>query len=421
MKRRMRSWPALVALSAILAPGPGLALAQTAASSPPVTTRVSVKSTGLLSCAPDAAWLFPDRSAASHLWRARLESVWRPNDRWSVDAAYEQRVRLFSSTVSSTGAGVLPAEAAPPYRVTPLDWQLASGATGAWHHEIDRAAVRLQLAAAEITAGRQAVGWGRGVLFSAVDVFAPFSPLEADREWRRGIDALRADVKLGDRASVEVIGAFGARTDTSVYGARVRGYTDRFDVEVMGGRRARDRFAGVTTSLAVAGAELHAEAAVFDTPAAATSTSFAGRRAIAKMVLGGSYRLPIAAGVLVDAEYHYSGFGARSAEDTLSLLADPEFAARYVRGDTQMLGRHASAVVGSYEWSPLVSGGVSWLHNPVDGSGLVMPSLTLTPGDQWSVLMSAYVPYGHAPGNGTIRSEYGLTPTSLLVQLRWYR
>lgn len=420
----MKSWLAAVALSAALAPSPGAA--QPAATSPgsaepPLATRLSLKSSALVTRAPDAPWLFPDRHAATSFWRIRAESVWRPAARWSVDVAYEHRARLFSSADSPMGGGVLPREAPTPYRLRPLDWTLQAGAHSAWHHEIDRAAVRWQSETLDVTAGRQALGWGRGVLFGALDIFAPFAPLEADREWRRGIDAVRADLKLADRVSIDAVAAFGERPSASVYAARLRGYNTRADVEIMGGWRARDGVAGASTSFAVRGAEVHAEAAVFRTRAAADSTVFGNARTVVKTVAGASYRVPVGAGLFVEAEYHYSAFGAATARDTLALVVDPEFSRRYLRGDTQMLGRHALAALVSYEWSPLVAGAAQWLQNPVDGSGLAAPSLTITPGDRWSLLISAYLPYGPAPTPSAIHSEYGLMPVSLFAQLRLYR
>ena len=134
------------------------------------------------------------------------------------------------------------------------------------------------------------------MLFGAVDLFTPFTPLEADREWRRGVDAVRADIKIRDRASLDAIGAFGETLDQSVGAARLRGYAGKADVEVLGGVRARDVFAGVTSSAAVGGVELHGEAALFRTPGVPGSVGFAVPRSIAKVVAGGSYRVPAGRG-----------------------------------------------------------------------------------------------------------------------------
>lgn len=387
----------------------------------PFTLRYSLKSTALLSRSPADPVLFPDRSSATGLWRFRVEPAGPLGGHTSFELAFEQRLRVFSSGSSPAGAGVLPQEAAAPFRVRQLDWQLAASSNAEWRGEIDRAAIHAHLPAVDLTIGRQAIGWGRGVLFGAVDLFAPFTPLEADREWRRGVDAVRADVKLGDRTSVDAIAAPGDSVDRSAYAARLRGYAGKADLEIVGGRRARDLFSGAATSAAVGDAEIHGEVAVFRTPAVPGSDAFISARSVVKAVAGGSYRFGVGAGLLMYAEYHYSGFGADSPGGMLAQLQDPAFQERYLRGDTQILGRHATAVLGAYQLSPEASLSTLWLESPVDGSGVIVPSATLTFGDRWSMVLSGYVPYGRQPVGLALGSQFGAAPLALFVQLRMYR
>jgi len=410
---RLRPRRAAAAIAAIVLTVSGRASGQTAPAPPPAdgasvfALRSSLKSSVLLSQLPDDPLLFPDRGGATGFWRFRLEPSTRVSERVTLEGAFEQRFRVFSSTSTGVGAGVLPTEATAPYRVRQLDWSVASSANADWRAEIDRAALHVQLPRANVTIGRQAIGWGRGVLFGAVDLFAPFTPLEADREWRRGVDAVRADVTLTDRVSLDAVGAFGASLDRSVVAARVRGYAGRADLEVVAGRRATDRFAGATTSIAIGDVEVHGEAARFGD--------------VMKAVAGGSYRFPLGHGLLTFVEYHYSGYGAPTAAAILVQLHDPAFQERYLRGDTQILGRHAVAALTSYECSPEIALAGQWLQNPADGSGVVVPSLTITPGDRWSVLVSGYAPYGRAPVGPQLASEFGAAPRALFVQMRIYR
>jgi hypothetical protein len=139
-----------------------------------------------------------------------------------------------------------------------------------------------------------------------------------------------------------------------------------------------------------------------------------------KVVVGGSYRFPIDAGILVYAEYHYSGFGAEHPEEILALLTTPAFIGRFIRGDMQILSRHAVGVTGSYEASPETSYSGQWLHNPGDQSGIVAPAMTYTFNDAVSLLGSVYLPYGRPPEGGLLRSEYGAASLSGLLQLRCY-
>ncbi len=417
-----RSAAAFATLALVVAtPLGGAAQAEQPSDDARVALRSSLKTSVLASRLPDDPLLFPDRQTAAGFWRVRFEPTVRVNDTSTVEVAFEQRLHVLSSTSGAVGAGVLPTEADPPFRVRPLDWQVSSSDRTEWRAEIDRAAFHVRAGSTEFVVGRQAIGWGRGVLFSAVDLFAPFTPLEADREWRRGVDAMRADVKLSDRASVDAVGAFGTNMDHSVFAARLRGYAERADVEVVGGRRARDLFGGLTSSAALGDAEVHAELAVFRTPAVANSASSGSDRSVVKAVAGGSYRFALGNGVLVYGEYHYSGFGAPSADGIQSLLADPAFGERYLRGDTQILGRHAIAVLALYELSPIVSYSIQWLQSPVDGSGVLVPSSTFTLSDRVSMLLSGYVPFGATPTGPTLQSDFGASPLAALLQLRIYR
>lgn len=255
-------------------------------------------------------------------------------------------------------------------------------------------------------------------MFGAVDLFAPFSPLEADREWRRGVDAVRIDVTLSDRSSLDIVGAFGTAWDRSVLGARVRGFAGPFDIEVVGGRRAADWFGGVTSSAAVGDAELHGEMAAFRVPPDGLNEDQA--RFVWKAVVGGSYRFPIGSGVLAFAEYHYSGFGAAAPGQILALVSSADFSERYLRGDTQILSRHALALTGLYEASPEFTYSGQCVLNPRDRSGIVAPSVTYTLSDHVSLLGSAYVPFGRTPRGLLLQSEFGAASFSALLQLRVY-
>lgn len=378
--------------------------------------RTSIKAGALVSRAPDGGLLPADRDGAQSAWRVRIEPLARIGSRVTAGVSYEHRLSLSSQPAAFAGLAVLPTEAPAPYRVRQLDWTVSRSQASSWRHEVDRAYVAASLAGVNVTLGRQAIGWGRGALFGAVDLFSPFAPLEADREWRRGVDAVRADVKITDRASLDVVGAFGERVDDSLFAARFRGYAGDVDAEIVGGWRARDAFAGMTTSAAVGDAELHGELALFRAPSALPG---AGERRVAvKAVAGGSYRIGVGNGVLVHAEYHYSGFGAKDAAGIAGLLDDPAFRARYLRGDTQVLQRHALGLLASYEMSPELAASLQWLHGPADGSGVVGPSASVTFGDQVSLLLSVYWPYGRGPSGTGIRSEYGAASRAGLLQLR---
>jgi hypothetical protein len=417
----MRRRVAGVLFAASLVVAPAAAQEQTTGGSVQTVSysfRTSVKASLLASRAPDDPELFPARDSATSFWRVRFEPTVHIGDTVTVAAAYEQRLRVFNQAPALSGGGILPGDTAAPFRIRQLDWGLSEHSGLSWRHEIDRASVAWHLPAADITIGRQAVGWGRGVMFGAVDLFAPFSPLEADREWRRGVDAIRAEFPIAERSSVEGVAAFGEAFDDSAFAGRMRGYAGKVDMELVGGRRGRDLFAGATSSAAVGDAEIHGEAVVFR--ARDVSPAISTDRVVVKAVAGTSRRFGIGPGILVFAEYHYSGFGVRHPEDIVGRLADPLFLNRVLRGDTQILGRHAVGVNASSELLPELSLGGLWLQSLADGSGIVSPTSTISFGDKTSVILSVYLPYGRLPSGTILRSEYGASGVSAFVQLRIY-
>ena len=411
---------ALATLSVVLLMHPPFLIAQDGraeASTTAFALRTSVKASAIVFRTPDWPELFPERTGAESMWRLRVEPEARSGQNVVFALAYEQQLRYASSAAGVATMGILPSQAAAPYRLVALDWNLIASSGASWRHEIDRASAKIQVGRTDVTVGRQAIGWGRGVMFGAVDLFAPFSPLEADREWRRGVDAIRTNLKLTDRSSLDILGAFGSEWDRSAVAARVSGFAGPIDVEVMGGRRAQDWFSGLTTSAAVGDAEVHGEVAGFRVP---TDVFEDDSRLVWKAVVGGSYRLPIGSGILAYVEYHYSGFGAAHPEDILRMLSSPDFRERYLRGDTQILSRHALALAGTYQASPEFTYAGQWVHNPRDRSGIVAPSVTYTRSDHVSLLGTAYIPYGPRPRAQAFGSEFGTSPLSVLLQLRIY-
>jgi hypothetical protein len=273
----------------------------------------------------------------------------------------------------------------------------------------------------EFTIGRQAIGLGRGVVFSAVDLFAPFSPLEVDREWRRGVDAIRVERRLTQTSSGELLSAFGRDWKNSALIGRARGYVGHADGELIFGKRAEDSLIGGTVSATVFNAEVHFELALFDTPEVQPEGGFLGNdHLVGKSVVGSSYTFDVGSGLTLLGEYHYSGFGVKEIENAFARLANPVYQKRFIRGDTQILGRHALAGQLSYPFQDLWTGSFLVLQSPVDGSGLVAPSVSWDAAQNILFVASGFVPWGSEPVNGQLQSEYGATPASLFFQLNYY-
>jgi hypothetical protein len=369
---------------------------------------------------PSDPSLYSDSGGSDALLRLRLAVDAHYSD-WIISSfAYEHRLWWWSASAADGSAGILPSSIEAPYRVTPLDWQLDEQSDFRYSHEIDRAAVACHFENGHISIGRQAIGLGRGVLFSAVDLFAPFATLEVDREWRRGVDAVRGEWMLTEQTAMEVIGAFGERWDESALLARVRGYLGEVDAELMFGRRAEDDFGGIVVSSTIGDAEGHAEVAVFDTPEAQDGHSILDDAHLpVKAVIGGSYTFAVGSGLTLIGEWHYSEFGVDDIGQ-LDLASDTVFTARLIRGDMHIMGRQALALQGSYAIAMNLAASANVLFSPQDGSGALTPLLRWDVSDNITLLANIVLPWGDTSRDGQLRSEYGNTATSAFVQLAIY-
>lgn len=383
----------------------------------------AVKISGLYSHAGDDEVLFPETDTRIGLGRARFILASPMGWNLNGELAYEQRIRAHSSSKGGSYGGVLPPEGVVPFRMAPLDWQIAESGGGdfLFAHEIDRALIAWKGEGTQATLGRQAIGLGRGVLFSVVDVFAPFSPTEVDREWRPGVDAIRVEQIVADAASAEAIAAFGESWEESAVLGRVRGYTGKLDAEFIGGKLGEDVLSGVTVSGAAGEAEIHAEMAVFHTPEEQSETGLLGnRQLVANAVAGSSCTFGIGQGVTLLGEYRYSEFSADSIEGIQSRSVDPVRQARSWRGGSMGLGRH---VMGVRISCPV---GVAWnlslmgLFSATDGSGLMAPAVSWNSSRRVTVVASGQLPWGELSSEGRLQSEYGATPASLFLQVTVY-
>ena len=383
---------------------------------------ITGKATSLVSDAPYDPILTPESWSRTTLARLRLGLSVQHSDTMNSELAYEQRARWISGAAGmAASSAFLPSEAPAPYRITQLDWQISADDDFSYRQEIDRGLVAFHPEWGEVTVGRQAIGLGRGVVFGAVDVFAPFSPLEVDREWRRGVDAFRAEYRLSATSSAEVIGAFGETWEQSALLGRLRGYLGEIDGALLFGKRAEDFMVGAAVSAVVQEAEVHGEIAVFDTPEEQGSSGLWGAdHLVGKTVLGASYTFDVGTGLTVLLEHHYSGFGVEDAEDALMRLMDEDFRDRFLRGDTQIFGRQALAGQISYAFNDATNGSLLVLTNPTDGSGVVSPSLRLDLDRNITLLGSVFLPWGDEPSAGRLESEYGATATALFLQLNVY-
>jgi opacity protein-like surface antigen len=349
------------------------------------------------------------QSVISQRLRPALE-VWTP---WGVSLEVAYDVVPVTGGAGSTAAGLAVGQNVP-MRWVDFDRVAYAPESGAWvlQHNLDRLVVTYGGVWGEVRVGRQAIGFGSSRLFPAADLFAPFGPASIDTEFKRGADALRVTVPLGEFHEVEAfVVANGTDAAEWTYMGKWRGsFTGALDVAVLGGMSYGRPTLALDLTGDVLGATWYAEGSTRVDLDELSNTSVRG-------TLGLSYQFPFE--LMATVEGHYNGRGGD--EPYTDELFDPSLERRV--GEVFLLGRWYAGAALSYPLMPLLSASLAYQQNLTDASGLVTASLGYDFSEEVSVGLGALVTYGEEPevdalGIPQLRSEFGAFPTIGFVDLR---
>ena len=343
--------------------------------------------------------LFPDYQLSSN--RARLDMDWQPVINWRLETSLDYQY-LWSTQLRAVR---LPADGYNRH----LDMDKV------WHHsdhrasrlQVDRLNLQWRTGAVDTTLGRQAIGFGRILIYSPLDVIAPFAPDAIDTDVRSGVDALRGTFNYGLDGQLGAIAIWG---ETSRYNSFLATWSDNragLDLLMIGGQlRDRTMFgAGVAGNLGTLG--LKGEFSVHK------------GRDVGKV--GGdpdnSYALAAIEtwyrfenGVSLIAQYLYNGPGAEDPKDYPEVLVS----APLQEGLTYLLGKHYLIVAPAYELHPLATVQGLVIYNMEDQSALIRPTLDLNLADNLSLQLFWTLHTGDKPRDSSSflpaepRSEFGM-------------
>ena len=293
----------------------------------------------------------------------------------------------------------------------PLDWTVRETGSLLWQHELDRLNVRIALPRADIVIGRQAISWGVGRIWTPSDLFVSFSPVEIDREFKAGVDAVSVKWPLGQFSQIEAVyAAFDSDFRSHSAGVRVQTTVGNFDLGMMGGKFFRDFVTGPFFDGDVGGLGVRGEF-TFTHNTAGTNQE---QRTFIRGVTSVDYRF--ANGLYAFLEYYFNGAGEEDPEDYPRLF-DSE---RLARGEIFNFGRHYLGASLDYELHPLVTADLFGLWNLLDQSFLVGPLLLVSLSNEADMRIGAYLPVGTALVGSHIQSEFGLYPYVYYLELRLY-
>lgn len=400
-----RRWTCLVAAAALwilgAPPAEGqISIFETGAAGEPLSLGLSgyVRSlTGI----HDTGYELPtgDRRSAFNGEVARLKwsAGWGRRLRLDVHQRLQVQVSTseggFGSSVAGFGVSALPGRAVDLESVWIDDERLR-----VWH-DVDRLALSVYTAVADVTVGRQAITWGNAQLFPVADLWARFSPFELDTEEKPGVDAVRVlTYPTPDLELDAVVADRGARDDVSA-GVRASLSVADADVYAAAGRLWNE-------AMALAGATWLLETVRLRAEAVLPRDLDEGRWLDPRATAGADW---IGPRVTVTGELHFNGLGADDPSGYLDRLSSESFA----RGESYFLGR--AYVGGSVAWTAdaaerlRLAGSV--LVNLDDGSAALSPVGRWDLGQATTLSVGGLVTLGDVPDfGGTLpqpRSEYG--------------
>jgi hypothetical protein len=292
-----------------------------------------------------------------------------------------------------------------------LDWTARETGSLFWRHELDRLNVRFALPLADIVIGRQAISWGVGRFWTPSDLFVAFSPVEIDKEFKTGVDAVSVKVPLGPLSQVETVyAAFGESFRRHSAGVRARTTVGNFDMGMMGGKFFHDFVIGPFFDGGIKGVGVRGEFTFTHN----TADHSLERRTFFRGVGSVDYRFANDLYTLL--EYYYNGFGRANPEDYPQLFTSDRFA----RNEIFNVGLHYLGAALGYQLHPLVNTNLTGLWNLLDQSALIGPVVDVSLSDEANLRTGAYFPVGTSFVGRRVQSEYGLYSQVYYLELRRY-
>ncbi len=256
----------------------------------------------------------------------------------------------------------------------------------------------------QITAGRQRIAWGTALVWNPTDIFNPYSILDFDYEERPGVDGIRAQYFTGPTSKVELAVAPGETSLERRVAGLLRFNFREYDFNFMGGFLQGGYFAGFSWAGQIADGGFRGEVRWTGNQETAGST-FLPADTLSYLTASLSADYTFSSSIYLHAEVLFNGDGVSENAG----LHWPAATARL------QLSPSRWSLYGevSGELSPLVRGSLYSLINPLDGSFIVVPSLSWSVVTDWDLLA-----IGLFPSGGTL-SEFGILPATALVRVKW--
>ncbi len=278
---------------------------------------------------------------------------------------------------------------------------------------VDRFALRWSNQNLDLTVGRQAINLATTFYFTPNDFFAPFAAQTFYRLYKPGVDALRAEVALGEFSQLSLLSVLGYKKDAG----SGTGWSNQPDSHrashllywsnVFGDFEGMLMFGQVVEKNIIGGA-LQGE--LFEWLGIRLEGYHAdAQHDYQQFSLGLEHRWENSLELRV--ELYYNGLGASAVS---------HYQVGRSTNAAQYLARRYGALGGSYDITPLLIGEALLISNFDDQSHLLSFNALYSLSDESEMVVNANIPFGSKPKNGVLKSEFGGYPESAYVEFRLY-
>lgn len=277
---------------------------------------------------------------------------------------------------------------------------LISGDSWFLHSMLDRAWVDYTKGNWQVRVGRQRINWGVNLVWNPNDIFNSFSYFEFDYEERPGTDAVKVQYYTGATSSAELVYKIGRNSNETAIAGMYRFSKSNYDYQLIGGWVGKDYIIGGGWAGDIKGGGFRGELSYF----LPVNNNNGSKKAFVASV-SGDYTLKnslyLHTGVLFNSHGETGKAGGRG-------FFDQNLSAK-------MLSLSMFNLFGqvSYPFTPLFSGNLSTMVNPMDGSSYIGPALTYSLGENWELMVNGQLFRGKA---GT---EYGEFGKAIYGRIKW--
>ena len=352
-----------------------------------------------------------------------VKDAWSIDTAWQFYAGYGDRIEL-SRLLPESGSSFVDLSPSDDRRLMNLTDVIRDDGSFRALHRLDRLSVGYASDKLVLRAGRQALSWGNGLIFSPMDVVNPFDPTAVDTEYKIGDDMIYGQYLLTNGNDIQAAQVFrrSALTgdpdpESSTTAIKYHGMSGNGEYDVLIAQSYDEMMFGLGGNRGVGGAVWRGDVVLSDTVAGnkiqlVTSLSYS-------WVLGGRNMSGIV-------EYYFNGFGQRGDRYDLALLAqNTELLRRLERREIFTIGRNYLAGGVLIEMNPLWTLTPNLFANLDDGSALLQVTTRYSLGDNSDFLAALNLPLGPSGtefGGVRVRQDglYYSTELSLFAQFAWY-